>query len=604
MKTGFQRKMLAALQKQLDEMISETAALVPDKADGDMPQDEQVARNLAAALDLQYLDHLDAGQLVVREEECLELLKREGPQVWALVDGPSNPPCAVIVPNSRSAAALDGLGPSRHPLKSRVRVATADTVRRALQGRAAGALEAYATRGLFERMPEFSARIRLNSVQGASLGIVAVIMFYALLFDHVTALLAIHVAATIFFVGCFLLRFGAAMYRTPKMRDLPEPRRAEPVYTVLVALWREANMVPQLLAALSRLAWPADKLEIKLVCEADDRETIAAIRSHPLGSMVEIIEVPPSLPRTKPKALRYALPMCRGEFVVLFDAEDIPHPYQLHEAWSVFDRAGPRLGCLQAPLEIINYDRNWISRCFAFEYAALFRGLVPWLASLRLAFPLGGTSNHFRRSALEAVGAWDPHNVTEDADLGIRLARLGYATGVLTRPTYESAPDCWADWFPQRARWNKGWLQTWLVHMRSPVRLARELGFGSFLVAQFVLFGMVFSALVHPLMIISLIYLAVVILAGIPLSTFAGILLAADLASIAGGYAGFFLLGWTRLRADEKAGFATIVASTPLYWLLISVAAWKAVRDLFVNPFHWDKTSHTPYHRQAPRISF
>ncbi|MCO5063438.1 MAG: glycosyltransferase [Rhizobiaceae bacterium] len=557
--------------------------------------EEASAIELAARLDVPYLGALDARQLIIREEECLQMLARRDPQVWATLDGPVSPPHAVVVPNSSAASALDAVNIRGHELKSRVRVASTRTVRQALHDRCTTALERFATKGLFDFAPEFSASIRMNAAQGIGLGAIAVIFVQMLFLQFGATVFAIHVAATVFFIGCTTLRVAASFQRPPTRSLLGDARRAEPVYSVLVALWREAHMVPQLMGALSQLAWPVDRLEIKLICEADDPDTIAAIRAHPLSLMVEVIAVPPSLPRTKPKALRYALPMCRGEFVVLYDAEDIPHPHQLQEAWRVFDNAPAELACLQAPLEIVNGEASWIARCFAFEYAALFRGLVPWLASLKIAFPLGGTSNHFRRAALDAVGAWDPHNVTEDADLGIRLARHGYSAGVLTRPTFEAAPDALADWRPQRARWNKGWLQTWLVHMRSPVRLLRELGFGSFIVTQLVLFGMVFSALVHPAMIVALLYLAFAIVAGVSFGRFDLALVAMDIASIFGGYAGFLVLGWTRLRPKERMSFWKVVAATPAYWMLISVSAWKAVKDLVLNPFYWDKTNHRPF---------
>src|SRR5690606_21252526 len=176
------------------------------------------------------------------------------------------------------------------------------------------------------------------------------------------------------------------------------------------------------------------------------------------------------------KALAFALPLSGGEFVTLYDAEDEPDPMQLAEAWHRFRREGPELAVLQAPLEISNRSQSPLARMFAFEYAGLFRRLLPWLSSQRLVLPLGGTSNHFRRAALEAVGGWDPYNVTEDADLGVRLARFGYRAATLTLPTREDAPDQLGAWMRQRTRWYKGWLQTWLVHTRQPLRLTRELG--------------------------------------------------------------------------------------------------------------------------------
>src|SRR5690606_15621773 len=197
----------------------------------------------------------------------------------------------------------------------------------------------------------------------------------------------------------FRKRQSAAPVEAENTQDMP-------VYTVLVALYKEAAVVPELLVSLSRLVWPRAKLEIKLVCESDDHETLAAIRALDLRSYVEVVEVPVSLPRTKPKALSYALPLSTGDYVVIFDAEDRPHPYQLVEAWHRFRVSNENLACLQAPLVVTNGNASWLARMFAFEYSALFTIVLPWLARQRLVLPLGGTSNHFRRSALEEAGGW------------------------------------------------------------------------------------------------------------------------------------------------------------------------------------------------------
>ena len=186
--------------------------------------------------------------------------------------------------------------------------------------------------------------------------------------------------------------------------------------------------------------------------------------------------MPPGPPRTKPKALNYALQLIRGDYVVLYDAEDRPHPLQLLEAWRRFETGDEWLACVQAPLQISNGTRGIIPLMFAFEYSALFRGLLPWLSGHRALLPLGGTSNHFRKNALDEIGGWDPYNVTEDADIGLRLARFGYHTGTISLPTWEDAPEALSIWLPQRTRWFKGWLQSWLVHMRSPKALLRDVG--------------------------------------------------------------------------------------------------------------------------------
>ena len=239
--------------------------------------------------------------------------------------------------------------------------------------------------------------------------------------------------------------------------------------------------MPQLCAQLRKLNWPASRLEIIFVCEEGDTETVSALGSaaKPAGS--KIILVPAFGPQTKPRALSFALPAASGEFVVIYDAEDRPHPDQLMEAYARFQRESMLTACLQSPLVITNGRKGFLPRMFAFEYAALFGGLLPYLAAKARILPLGGTSNHFRRAILVEAAAWDPYNVTEDADLGTRLCRLGYNVGMLTLPTLEDAPKRLAQWLPQRTRWFKGWMQTWLVHMRAPARFTAETGFSNML---------------------------------------------------------------------------------------------------------------------------
>ena len=368
---------------------------------------------------------------------------------------------------------------------------------------------------------------------------------------------------------------------------------------MLVALHHEADVVPDLLAALGRLDWPRSRLEVKLVCEADDAETLAALERHALRSWVEIVRVPPGQPRTKPKALNFALPTCTGELVALYDAEDRPHPQQLRAAWRALRAGGDDLACVQAPLQIANAGFGVLPFMFRIEFAAQFRGLLPWLAGHDLLIPLGGTSNHFRRAALEEVGGWDPHNVTEDADLGVRLARFGYRVGVIDPPTLEDAPETFPVWFRQRTRWFKGFLQTWLVHMRTPLRLYRELGPGSFTIFHLMIGGVVASALLHPLLLATTLGLAVRLVVDRGLPPHEMLILGLAMMNVLGGYGAQLLLSWASLEPRERAGFWKAALLTPAYWMLLSAVGYRAVWELARNPHHWAKTPHLRYRREA-----
>jgi len=379
--------------------------------------------------------------------------------------------------------------------------------------------------------------------------------------------------------------------RPLKFPELSVPDTRLPVYTVLVALYRESNQVSDLVAHLSRLDWPHAKLEIKLVCEADDRETLDNLARLKIPPFIEVVLVPKATPRTKPKALNYTLPLCTGEYLVLYDAEDRPHPQQLKEAYSTFLKEPENMACLQAPLRIHNSNQTLLTRMFAIEYLTLFNGILPVLGRWRMPMPLGGTSNHFKMDALRSVGSWDPYNVTEDADLGIRLARNGYFCSTITLPTYEEAPPKWTAWKTQRTRWLKGWMQTILVHSREPLQLIADMGFKRALFFHLFLTAIVLSALAHPVLVVVTIGSIISILGeanSISQLFVAGL----GLAVLVGGYTTHALLSLAVLKTHGKQGKAAWLVVLPFYWLLISYTGWRALAHLLYRPHVWEKTPH------------
>lgn len=367
-----------------------------------------------------------------------------------------------------------------------------------------------------------------------------------------------------------------------------------PDYSVLVPLYREARVVGQLLAALECLDYPRNRLDVLLIVEEDDAATISAIGRFDLPPHVRVVEVPRGQPRTKPRALNYALTFARGEFVAVFDAEDLPEPDQLVMAVAVFRAADADIGCLQAHLNVYNPETSRLTRQFALEYTALFDGILPALERYRLPVMLGGTSNHFPRAVLDDVLGWDPFNVTEDADLGMRLARRGYHVGMLNSTTWEEAPPHYAVWLGQRTRWLKGWLQTYLVHMRDPLRLWRELGGRGFLAFNLMTGGAVLSALVHPWIYVAVAWEAAAGewmagrdgLLGTLIWTAAGFNLVAS-------YTAAIALAAAAARARGRGWLVRSCPWIPLYWLAISRAAYRALAELVVAPHHWEKTAHT-----------
>ena len=394
------------------------------------------------------------------------------------------------------------------------------------------------------------------------------------------------------FLAAAALRLWSALFPPPApRRPIRIGDNQLPTYTIICALYREASVVGDLVASIRALDYPIEKLDVKFVLEPDDDETTRVLDRLNLGPPFEIIMAPRIGPRTKPKALNVGLALARGVYTVVFDAEDAPEPDQLRRAAAIFMGADDGLACLQASLTIDNTADNWLARMFTANYAGQFDVLLPGLAALHLPFPLGGSSNHFRTSVLHAVGGWDPHNVTEDADLGIRLHRLGYRAASLPSATYEEAPARFVPWLKQRTRWYKGWIQTWCVHTRRPLRLVRELGLAGAVVFQLVLACNVLSALVHPVFMAMLGYylfaqpsMRAVIAGGAVAPLF--------IASLAAGYASTIALDFIGLQRRGLLAHAWVLLLTPLHWLLLSLAAWRAVFQLLSAPQRWEKTEH------------
>jgi cellulose synthase/poly-beta-1,6-N-acetylglucosamine synthase-like glycosyltransferase len=427
----------------------------------------------------------------------------------------------------------------------------------------------------------------------AAAGGLAVLWYYL---PILAAIVASVVCGIVFLMVCGFRLLGLLPAQPP-----PRPPRLSdaelPVYTLLVPLFRETRVLDQLVAALCRLDYPTDKLDIKLILESSDSETRAALEEIALPDSFEVLVVPEMSPQTKPKALNYGLQFARGDLVAIYDAEDTPARGQIRLAAETFAASPGGLVCLQARLAFYNAGENWLTRQLAVEYAVLYELMLPVLARLGLPLPLGGTSNHFRIDALRRIGAWDPHNVTEDADLGIRLARFGWRAGVLASTTGEEAACRWGVWLKQRARWLKGWMQVSLVHLRSPLRAWRELGAAGSLVALVLMVGMTVSALTHPVFLALFVWSVAAgdMFAPKP-DWLAAMVGGLSLAVLTAGYGVSMVAGWVaigrRYREPVRRRIGWSLLGIPAYWVLIWVGACLALWQLLRRPFHWNKTEH------------
>ena len=455
------------------------------------------------------------------------------------------------------------------------------------------------TSNLLIRSPRESAFHVLSTGQTIFFLILLFLSIMMAILDFTSFMIVVNELITIFYIGFsaykFYLVYNAMNHdcEVPVSKeeiDALDPREL-PVYTLLIPVYKEASVLPDLMKSLSRLDYPSTKLDIKILLEADDQETIQSFYDMHLPPHFRATIVPGSLPKTKPKACNYGLIHARGEYIVIFDAEDRPDPDQLKKAVVAFQKSSPNVVCIQAKLNYYNRRQNLLTQWFTSEYSMWFDLFLPGLDASNAPIPLGGTSNHFKRRALAEVGAWDPHNVTEDADLGMRLYKRGYHTRTIDSTTYEEANSRLNNWLRQRSRWIKGYIQTWLVHMRNPVQLMKEVGLNGFISFQFVTGGTFFAALVNPILwtITTVWYLTKWQFIQ---ETFPGFIYYLSSLSL---YLGNFVFtymnvaGAMRRRHYDNVRFALL---SPVYWGLMSVGAWKGFVQLITKPHYWEKTIH------------
>ena len=458
-------------------------------------------------------------------------------------------------------------------------------------------LIAQATDGLAVAAPHHSARGGPSAWQW--LGITAIIglIVWQEAYAEPRFWLAVFAVCSVFFFLLISLRLGACLVRgalalgfqkRPPLTDKAD--HALPIYTVLVPLFKETSVLGQLITGLQGLDYPKAKLDVKLLLEEVDHETIAAIRAMNLPPFFDVIVVPKGSPRTKPRALNYGLALAKGDYVVIYDAEDIPEADQLKKALGLFERLDETTATLQAKLNFYNPTDSWLAKQLTVEYCSLFDGLLPAFRLFDFPLPLGGTSNHFRINALRQVGGWDAYNVTEDADLGFRLYAHGFRSGILMSTTYEEAAGRFRDWLPQRTRWMKGWMQTYMVHMRRPFTLLRQLGLWKFIGFQAIIGGVVFSSLAHPIFLGLLLWQMPY--AQLPSDLTLIALWVLSLFNLSFGYLVTMWLGLITLKFRSLVGFSFAIFTLPLYWILMSLAAYRAVVQLLYAPFYWEKTRH------------
>jgi len=471
---------------------------------------------------------------------------------------------------------------------------------------------------LRERAPDESAYRVLYPWQQYS--IIAAVVAFLLLFlrDYPLSLILLFAAINVVYFGLNLFKFDLSFLgfqgsrsevaiQTEDIEKLDDA--ALPVFTVFVPVYGDAEMLPHLIRNLDRLDYPKDKLDIKILMEEKDNETLEAARRLGLFGEPEIviesmspdeyrefcrpfepIIVPDADITTKPRACNYGLQRARGEFCVIFDAEDDPDRDQLKKAVLAFSHVDPDCVCLQSRLNFYNPNDNLLTRWFTLEYSYHYDFYLHGVDRVGAPIPLGGTSNHFRTKAIRDLGGWDPYNVTEDADLGIRIARKKLRTAMLSSYTYEEANTKVWNWIRQRSRWIKGYIQTYLVHMRHPRKLGADLGWRKFALFQLTLGSSIFVVLINPILWITT-ALAILIPGIFPFLLFYPLSYVCIFNLVVGN--AFFLITQVIAAAKErKYSLIPFALLVPIYWALISLAAWKGAVQLLTKPFYWEKTEH------------
>lgn len=367
-----------------------------------------------------------------------------------------------------------------------------------------------------------------------------------------------------------------------------------PKYTILCPLYKESAVLEQFITAMKNIDYPKNRLQVMLLLEEDDVESQISIEKMYLPSYFQTVIVPDSFPKTKPKAMNYGLRYVTGDFVVIYDGEDIPDPRQLKKAVIAFKKVSKNTICVQAKLNFYNTHQNLLTRVFTAEYSLWFDLILPGLQSINAPIPLGGTSNHFRKKDLLAIRAWDSFNVTEDADLGIRLAKNGRKTAILNSTTLEEANSNTRNWFHQRTRWIKGYIQTYLVHTRDPKDHVASTGRKVFLIFNLIIGGKVLSALLNPCMwVLTILYFLYRAHIGLFIESFFPpyILYMGVICFFFGNflYLFYYMLGASKRGQDDLIKYVFLV---PFYWIMMSAAAWRAVYTLITERHYWPKTIH------------
>jgi len=415
-------------------------------------------------------------------------------------------------------------------------------------------------------------------------------------FFGVNPILIFLFVCSVFYISNWTFKLYLAyntMTKLPKHSyDLNNVKDSElPIYSILIPLYKEASVLKQIVSVINNLNYPKNKLDVKLLLEEDDLETINAVKKMKLPRYFETVIIPHSFPKGKPKALNIGLTKIKGKYLTIYDAEDIVDRDQLKKVYLVFKNAPDNVGCVHSKLNFYNKNQNWLTKIFTTEYTYWYELCMPWLIKDQYIVPFGGNSVHFKTEVIKKMGGWDPYNVTEDCEIGIRLYRKGYVAEYVNSITTEEAVLTTKAWIRQRSRWMKGYILTSFVNLRHPVRLYKELGLKKILSFFLIILG---TPIIH---LLNLLFGTLTILWFLTYSPvikafFPWYILYPSLISFVFGNFMMIYLGMIGSVNNKYYNLVKWNLLSPLYWLLMAVATVKSVFQLIIAPHFWEKTAH------------
>ena len=452
---------------------------------------------------------------------------------------------------------------------------------------------------LSNKRPDWSASQPVTSTQKKIVLFIGGLLLLASVLAPLKTACLLIAFCTLFYTVSTLYKFAvirasiapSAILSFSEQQIADQEPREWPIFSILVPMYKEPETLSQMMNALREMDYPDDKKDVQFLLEEDDTLTLDAARPMTLPEGFRVTIIPQSFPRTKPKACNIGLHLAKGEYLVIYDAEDLPEKDQLKKAVMAFEASANDIVCVQSRLNYYNSGHNIITRWFTAEYSAWFDLQLPGLAAFGAVIPLGGTSNHFKTKVLRELMGWDAYNVTEDCDLGVRLGRAGYRTRMLETTTWEEACCDLRFWIRQRTRWQKGYIQTWFVHMRHPLKLLKELGFVNFFHYQMLIGGGTFSVLINPFFWAMALVWFIFRPENVAMLFPGPVFVAGAFCLFLGNFVFVYinLLGCCKRKKDSLMWWSLL---TPVYWLMMSYSGWRAFLQFFRDPFVWEKTQH------------